>query len=388
MPSTVLVAFTSARGDRPLYRRDALNALACPERWVLSLSYRQKWIARELEEELRTNRLAGKQLLIVLCGALRSDGTFQDAVPLRFCRVIETSLVDDGQEGVLALLNVESGARPTLMLAANQADNGAVAAAGAPPFALLRGVALPHSSAAADRDQGDTYLRWLALPDLAPNPVGLSDHVEALAKRIPELAECWHFMLTEFSEIRSSFASRPVQISSRPHGSAMTMVDLGGGRLYQMQFYMHRDTLVGANRGTVELVLNGEHVEISQPMVRQHGSGSAVQYLLAVTRTYAAETANLLIHMRRQEDIADPASALPAGPELQLLLRIRPPRGLWLLLILLLTVGTLGLQMSKEALQGMGLPATEVFVLVAKAMGGLIVALTGWLAFRRLPIKI
>src|SRR5579864_4522727 len=367
MPSTVLVAFTSARGDRPLYRRDALNALACPERWVLSLSYRQKWIARELEGELRNNRLAGKQLLIVLCGTLRSDGTFQCAVPLRFCRVIETSLVDDGQEGVLAVLNIESGARPTLMLAANQADNSAVAAASAPPFALLQGVALPGASAAADRDQGDTYLRWLALPDVAPDPVGLSDHVAALAQRIPELAECWHFMLTDFSEVRSSFASRPVKISSRPHGSAMTMADLGGGRLYQMQFYMHRDTLVGGNRGRVELVLNGEQVEISQPMVRQHGSGSVVQYLLAVTRTYAAETANLLIHMRRQEDIAAPGSALPAGPELQLLLRIRPPRGLWLLLILLLTVGTLGLQMSKEALQGMGLPATELFVLVAKA---------------------
>src|ERR1700688_367752 len=110
MPSTVLVAFTNARDDRPLYRRDALNALACPDRWVLSLSYRQKWIAEEVEGDLRTNRLAGKRLLIVLCGALNADGTFQNAVPLRFCRVIETSLVDDGQEGVLAILNVESEA--------------------------------------------------------------------------------------------------------------------------------------------------------------------------------------------------------------------------------------------------------------------------------------
>jgi hypothetical protein len=392
MPPT-LVAFTSAQGDRPLYRRDALNALACPERWVLSLSYRQKWIAEDLEEDLNKNRLVGQRLLIVVCGgALDPDKRYQSAVPLRFCKVISTSLRDDGSQGSLALLYVESDTRLTLDPAVGPDAQGVAAVPGAPPFALLQNIVLPRSFPEASRDQGDSYLRRIDLPNLDRRTVvGLNDHIEELRQRIPELAGCWHFFLTEITEVLPSFASRLLRFSSRPHGSAMTLVELQGGKLYQMQFYLHRDTLAGTTPGMVELVLNGEHAEVSQPVVRQHGSGAVVQYLLSVPRTYAVETVNLLVRMRRQ-DMAPtppvPPAVPPAGPELQLLLQIRPFRGFWLLLIVLLTFGTLGLNMSKEALQGMSLPATEAYVLGAKALGGLIVSLAGWIAFRRLPIKI
>lgn len=257
-----LVAFTTASAERPLYRRDALNAIAYPDGWQLDLTYRGRWIDDALKQPLAEGALKGRTLLVVLCGAPNEQTqTYDRAIPLRFGRVLRSWVEGDLADGGLSFLQVQLGPRPS----GNLLEGFAAAASGLPRRPALSGPQARYLVQADPLADADPEISW-------------DSHVDAL-QQLPELADCHFFCWKRLTEKTASLAEGPSPKVSLAGRTDATLIELVAGRLYEIQLYQHRSFL--ASGSSVDLAVRGEHVDIAEPVVKQHGSGALVSHLSA-----------------------------------------------------------------------------------------------------------
>jgi hypothetical protein len=367
--SRLLIAYTTATERRPIYRRDALNAVALPAGWTISLSYRTKWIAPDLVGLLEKNELAGSELLLVVLRGESVGGHPEHAAPLRYCKVLKTEL--SGQD--LALVHIETARRPSKYLVEHFLEQ-------APknnwPTPIWR----------ADAKASYYLLAAPKEPGHRAGETSFDSHVEALKSCI-EPGNSRYFMITRIYRIKPSNALTPpaVPISlalRQPKASELTMLELRPGSLYNLEVLVHGDSLEGG-ASPLELKIRGEQVDIAEPLLRQHGSGAMVSYLIAVKRQYAFELATLVIRMR-------PLHGVPQRPsaEAQVLLHITPTLRFWLTIYVMVVVGTVGLEINKEFVDLLDSSTTAAcIVMSAKVAGTALLAWAAWRLFRSVPIK-
>jgi hypothetical protein len=370
--SRLLLAYTTASAKRPIYRRDTLNAVAIPAGWIISLSYSTRWIEPDLVKLVKSDRLAGSELLLVALRGSKADETPENAAPLRFCTVVKTEL----QERDLALVHVEAAGRPSERMAMGFL---ALASEGGWPVPIWQDT----------KRRPNHYLVQVQKERRASEPEASFDsHVMALRKCV-EPEDCRYFKINRIYQFNPSNALRApaVQISlseRQPETVGQTILVLRPGKLYNLEVLVHGDSLAEGGASPLELKIKGEQLEIAEPLLRQHGSAAIVSYLIAVKRQYASELATLLIRM-------SPTEGLPARPsaEAQVLLHIRPSRMFVLAVLGLAVAGTIGIEVDKDfaAVLHAGADATAWIAFAAKMVGTALLGWAAWLLFRSVPIK-
>jgi hypothetical protein len=345
--SRVLLAYTTANNARPLYRRDSLNAVALPEGWTITLSYRAKWIEPSTIADLKEDLLQDCELLFLVVKG-------EECVPLRHCKVLKALMPEDD----LAVLHLEVGRRPSEDLVSG-----------------FRALANENKWPVPGLDGGVSgskyYLGHVRWESSGMQATDFDLHVEKLRKCI-EPAESRYFKINRLLQIKTSLA----QISSTPRNreaSELTLLDLRAGEIYNLETYIHSSSLL-EGKSPIELVIQGSHVDIAEPLIKQYGSGALISHLIAVKRQYASELATLVIRLKGPEK-EDP--------------RLRPAWYFWPLAIGFFLLGNIGLDMTKEALGAIHhFSNPEAAVLFSKLVGSGLLALAGWLAFRTVPIKL
>jgi len=376
-----VIAFTTVQAERPLYQRDVLNAMAYPANWLLNLTYRGRWLDAETLKLIRSRKLKGRAILIVLCGEPTPgpDDQFQKIVPVRLGTILAATGTEDlDQENGIAFLRVKLAGRPGQQLL----DVFQPASASGPPAPGLPSVPRPSG-------EGSFFLQ--TCPGFSfgeETSVGWDKHVERL-KEIEAIKDSHWFRMIRVVEREPSF--KAAQEPERVHDERLdtNLLRLAGGRLYEIEFYVDPGSLVAGETRPVELAVQGEHLDISEPLVKQYGSGATVSYLLAAKKQYASELVTVVARGPRPKPApVSPTPPARLGPEIQMVFRIGPGRGFWLWVIVLVTLGSLGLNVDSAFLKALDVGKAEIWALAVKTAGSLVLALAGWFAFRRLPIKI
>lgn len=347
----MLVAFKTAPESRPLYKQGALDMLAFPQGWKLTLSYREKWVDESLRVPLRNDLLRGEKVLVVLCGNVDSvTHEFGASIPLRWAIVEETGTRTRQDAGVLyLLLRLED--RPNNPVVTNfQAE-------------MQSHVAVPRANEGAFVARLDGESRdGSAMP--------WDEHVSNV-RRIREVKDSLFFRVTGLRERQSGKAATIDRLPSQTTG-----VDFRSATLYELELYVHGESLSG--RGVpLELLMEGQHLEIAEPLLLQHGTGAIVTYLLVVKRKYTSDLATLVVR---------PTDPNKSGAEVRLLIRMGPHWAFWPLTMLGLVGGWLLTQIDGTIVSG--LESKPLILMGLKLLGAIIIAATGWGAFRRLPIKL
>lgn len=386
------IAFTTTNKSRPLYRRDALNALSYPRGWRLSLTYRGRWV----EHALWNKSLERQRVLFVLCcNPSETTGEFGAFVPLRFGTV--TNARADGQrsnDSVLSLgLSLE--ARPS--------------------GAVVKGfAALPLLRTAGPKVTGDSvflrsvkslkedFQRLTPFGALAPHvPIDDDDemewglHVDHLVDACNDMHSSRFMRLADFRELlparrpqwcRRIGWSRGGYPRILPGGSGeLTLLSLEAGKGYQLDFQVHSRTVESNSGVPIRLDVAGAHVEIATPVMTQHGSDALVSYLLLTQRKYAPDTVSFTA---RSVDSDTKVAPIGQGPEFQVLFRISPPSLFWLFTIVTFAAGTAFLSMDKAAFESLCFTYAPWWAVGAKVLGGLLIAQATRYAFNKLPIRV
>lgn len=345
----MLIAFKTAPDKRPLYKQGALDMLAYPNGWKLILSYRKKWIDRPLRKPLRDNKLVGQKMLVVLCGNVNSSThEFGTVVPLRWA-TIQDSGTRHETDILYLLLTLDD--RPSKSLVAKMQGTDR-------DFFVV-----PLAGKGSYVTQSDTSVR-------DKGALSWDEHIGNV-RQIREVQDSIFFRVRALRE-RSSGKAATIETTE----GQTTVIDLRSAMLYELELYVDGDSLSG--RGVpLELLIEGEHLEIARPLLLQHGSGAIVTYLIVVKRKYTSDLATLLVQ---------PSDESKSGAEIRLLVRMGPNWAFWPLTILGLITGWLLTQVDGTVLPSLASQAPILMGL--KLAGALVLAGTGWAAFRNLPVKL
>jgi hypothetical protein len=371
-----IILFTTMAAQRPLYRRDALNALSYPDGWQLSLSYRGKWVHPDLWSAGAANRLKGKRVLFVLCCA--PDHEFREFVPLRLASIAKTSAPEIQTEDAVLTLWLEVRHRPSVttvqglsgkLRSSNPGHDGPYYPAKDRPYYALF---TRQFSSGVGANEGGDEIDW-------------HDHVDRLVTAAPEIKDCQFARLSAIRRINVGGKRKVVNAHTAPvPDSALTQINLHGGRAYEFEFHVHERSMTDRAEPPVYFPNIGAHVEITTPLMTQHGSDALIVYPLIVQRKYAPENLSLLARTR---SAGDRPALLGDGPEFQALLRILPPRWYSLFLFGGVTLSALFVAADRDALTAVGFCA-PYWPPVAKGLGALCLGLTSWYAVRKLPLKL
>ena len=361
-----IVLFTTAGSDRPLYRRDVLNAICLPSDWHLSFSYRKKWVADELIARFEAGELEGMPALVVLCGD-EFKKKLGRALPLRWTTIVHAQIGPkeggsaDIQEGEadknrVVSLDLKMGRRPSKE-----------------EIQLFATSSVPKVPKQVD----DIFVAYCDFRTQGSNEVSWEDQAQAV-RQVEETKDCQLFSIVEIAKLkkrwRGGLKRTRVAVSGRqPLVRGVTEMELASGELYSIETYLNEGARSDSQPPQVSV--QGEHVSVSEPLVRQQGSGAAVSYLLAVERVYTSSLETLLIGGADN-------SAL-ASPGIQVLASVGPSRGFWPLSICGLVIAALLIRLPAATTC---LPAGVA--LLSEVAGVTVFAITAWFAARRLPMRI
>lgn len=378
-----VVVFTRSASDRPLYRRDILNSISYPEGWTLTLTYRERWVDKDLWELVNKVRfwpwqakgLAGKRALLVMCSKPdESTDTYTAWIPTRFATIIAAEVSGPADSQVVSV-RVKLGGWPSKQVIEN--------------FTTLVDCERPLPSRSAN-----VVSRYL---------VGVKRRVNANEKM--EEADVGYHWKDHVTQIRTTEASltdatfvrmEPVASAKRPilararaalepaSRTALTTMRFRAGRAYRMSVQIHPDSVTDWTEVPVKVRVEGKHLEVSTALVMQHTDHAVVSYFLAAERKYTQETVALSVCVLGKDGKPQPVGR---APEFQVLVQICPPRLFLLWTIGLVTFGAAGLSATSEMLAGIGADGSDLNVLIAKMFGGLLVATAGFYALRKLPVN-
>src|SRR5262249_6835476 len=108
-----VILFTTMPTERPLYRRDALNAIGYPAGWPLTLSYRGKWVHDDLWKACSNKRLVDQIALFVLCCADDEEGEFKDFIALRFGTIVDSEAPKNRTDDAVMTVHLSLLQRPS-----------------------------------------------------------------------------------------------------------------------------------------------------------------------------------------------------------------------------------------------------------------------------------
>lgn len=387
------VAFTTARDERPLYRRDALNAIAYPDGWTIVLTYRGKWVDDEIWEAARaglpygwSNRsLQGAVLLLVL--GLREkvkheefidkySNDFVDYVPLRYGTVLAAEAVGEQYgDGVLTLF-MRLHERPSRYQLGAETFRRECNLLGINVPQLTRG-----DSKYLMKARNSTFINR---GRSAGRPLGRSVEWETQVDRLsqfPEFSGCTFIRLESIAARSPSYShSDPVAPEIR-NVSPVTVLQLTAGQAYEMRFHVHGESLARRDEPLLEFTPKDAHFEVFDPAINQFGHRSAVvEYIIAAQRRFSATTVSLVARTLT----ADGKSTLTGdAPEFQVYLEIRPPGWLLPTVFLLFAGGTFMLNYPKP-----GAGDSETMFYLFRSIGAVCLGVAGFLSLQKLPVKL
>ncbi len=343
-----LIAFTWPSDERPLYKRDVLNLLALRQGWYYTLTYSQAWVDPDIWTDLGNNRFAGRWLLVVLCG--NAPQTLNDPfgiyLPIRWCRIVRTTHIGDVCQLILELKQR------------------------APEQELER-----CSCALPIKDQPRSYLINSPLSDSGVEPTWGGQIAQALATQ--ELKGLVGFRIEAFDQhnrSRKKAHAEPVT-AGWDDLSGYPEVRLRSGSTYGIVVRIWDGQK--AKEPLVQLKVSGNHLTVSERLLRLFSTEAQLTYLFAAERRYAAEFSTLVL---------GPAANQQAG-EIQLLLRIGPPKHFWLAIAAGLGVASALTQFDPSWLPSGWVPSAIAPIVKAgmRTLGLLFGAIVLWRGFRRLP---
>src|ERR1051325_4840442 len=87
----MILLFTSARPDRPLYRRDLLNVCCGPTGTRIQFGYDIDWLAESLQSAEALKRIVGEDALVIYCEK-NSNESFPIFTyhPVRLAKIVNT----------------------------------------------------------------------------------------------------------------------------------------------------------------------------------------------------------------------------------------------------------------------------------------------------------
>ena len=403
-------------------------------------------------KEVCARRMLGQRLLIVLAMA-RSDGSFEKYVALRFSTIVACELhppveLDDASHFVTITVRLE--ARPSRELVT---DWQAVFA----------------DSVECPKDRtGSKFLcavkkspgEMLKIEGSTSRPLSWHDQIAALVKAEPSLATRCRFVTLSSIRRASKRFGRPTRDRRRAPTGKVTTIVLDAGRSYEIDAFVHEASMQPKNIRPISVQIVGAHLEVSAPAISQFGSGAVIHYLLATQRKFSpeivgvnffvdsatapsaestmqpAEVPNIppqlvdflfsveqkpeskgqaklvSVTMNAGDNRTSTPAALPAPnqldvPEFQLRLEISPPALFWFWTVLLITLGTVLLNLSADSIPYVARVVDPIYpdvvdwfrvsdpqkppasigwtVLGAKTIGGLLLAAASYYALRRLP---
>src|SRR6185295_9146468 len=106
------------------------------------------------------------------------------------------------------------------------------------------------------------------------------DHVDAVRK-VKEVQDCEFVRMVGFSLREPSVWPFARRAKLEIENSDVTLADLIAGRSYDLRFALHSSCLERHATLPIDIAVRGQHVEVSEPVAYQRGSGAIVSFLLA-----------------------------------------------------------------------------------------------------------
>jgi hypothetical protein len=400
------IAFTSISKDRPLYERDVMNTVCLPEGALVSLTYRRKWIADqtwtacgELARTGRIERMVGgsalKRVLIVLYeGGADPDREF---LPLRFASLVAVETHAHLASKFADGLGIEPGV--TMIVSLNER----------PSESLLRSTrdVISACGVAVENPLGrylvaidEARRRLGAYSSMLTPPTTWARHVEILVERSKSLKgeRSWAI----FGAFRSVGGARVGRAAPQLPSwqTRVTTYAMRGGSSYELECHIHESSIQPWSETPIQVGIVGSHLEISPASVSQFGAGAVVNFLVATQRKFSAEIVGMNFNVVGK--LNDKLVVVNRGkaPEFHCRIEIAPPKRFWFFTFFLLFLSAFLLNVSADTLKDVHAVFAEsapdpkkvpssfysTGALIAKALGGFLVAIASVYALRKMPI--
>lgn len=401
------IAFTQIKRDRPLYERDVMNAVCLPDGAVMSLTYRSTWIGIEAGERLRvlSSRLQrwpllrlfnknGARLLIVLY----EDGgdRILDFLPIRFATIEAIEISEQLGQGLPGRAAVEPGLSIAISLAERPSEELARSmrdVLGACGLPITDRKVSSHLVAVDEPER-----RLAAYKGLLATTSTWARQVEFLVERSKSL--CGKRYWACFGSFRPVWGARVGRAAKQLPGSKTraTTYALQAGATYELECHIHESSIQSWAETPIQVSIAGSHVEVFPASVSQFGPGAVINFLVATQRKFSAEVIGVNFNVVSKKDERVEAVARRAAPEFHCRLEISPSKAFLISTFAILLLSAVLLNITAETLKevhvnfidsGGSLLADKVYVtgaLMAKGLGGFLVAVGSVLALRKMPI--
>jgi hypothetical protein len=370
----MLLLFTSASDERPLYRRDLLNVCCEAKGTFIRFSYEKQWFAEDVWSKIAS--LKGNKALIIYCEKNSKYGRHYTYHPIRLTKVVDTY-----PENESVTIELELGDFFAF-------DNFKGDTAGIIDSFQGYVVRSEDQPTPTDRNKVRRYVRedteW-ASAAYSQAWLPLIRHVRELSG----LCNCYFFSIQQ----SNGFGESPsFMIPRYSFEHSRTVYKLKSGRSYEVSLYVVQGKEAVYKIPKLSIAEAIPSLSASGPFVRQRPLGFQADFVLHGKRAFEKERGLLVITMP-----ADVPKDVRSS-EIQALIEFGVSPFLIPLTILFLVFGPVLISLSPDLIRETALnlgahPGNEfvkhqlVYSWVFKVLGAISFALGAFLGTRKLPFK-
>jgi len=373
-----LYLFTSLPQNRPIYKRDLLTVLSEPEGGRVQFGYRRKWVKPELFSE---SSLGERNALLLFCEKREEKGNFYYLYhPIRGAKIVKPAIQHDF---LTLLLELDSFFNFSLM----QADVLG-------QYLSKLQAQIKAAGFAPDPIQTDSSYFVTDSPPMETDSLSNVDKAWTATlehfKGLEGLKDSTFVRLKEFSQLTSfpEAASVPVCPTYYSDKRAFTVKR---GSIYRLVTEVVRAPNASAYQP--ELGIDPAVASIAGPLVRQEAPSETVEYVVHFRKSFEKEITTLSLSVSSTDSPGGRSS------EIEGILTLDPPKGPLITAVVTWVFGLVFLTLGQDLIKGILLSAlptyhvwTENHVLliasIAKSVGAVLIAVSAFIAFRKLPVKI
>jgi hypothetical protein len=372
----MILLFTRARDDRPLYRRDLLNVCCEATGTHIRFGYDKEYFARSLWPKIQSKAIEGTKALVIYCEVNDAFGNYFTFHPIREAKIVEVTPERDS-----ATLEIELG---NFFDYENFRDQSPSIIERFQEY-VLQNAEQPAAVEKSNRRYVREEVDWDRAQYSNKEWLPLIKHLKVLQG----LRDCYFFSV----QYPTSFGGAPAFLfPNHKLEEGRITYELKSGESFQISLYVIQgaEATYKTPKLTIEEAISS--VTVSGPFIRQRSRESQADFIVHCRKSYDDERGLLILTI--PSDNPDQIKA----PSIQSMINFSVSRRRVVATIILLTLGpfliSLGPDFIRETALHLGANPGNEFVqhpylisVILKLLGTASFAVGAFWGVRKLPIK-